>query len=55
MKKIISKRLNIIPNFENTNQKLSLYENNTFKYGTSICSDCSIYKIIKRVQLQKTN
>ena len=30
--KIISKRLNKTPNFENTNHKLFLDENNTFKY-----------------------
>ena len=46
--KIISERLNKVPNFENTNQKLFLDENNTFKYDNPICPNCSAYKIIKK-------
>jgi len=42
--KIISERLNKTPNFENTNQKLFLDDNNTFKYDTQICHDCSTHK-----------
>ena len=46
--KIISERLNKVPNFENTNQKLFLDENKTFKYDTPICPDCGAHKIIKK-------
>ena len=42
--KIISERLNKTPNFENTNQKLFLDDNTTFKYDTQICHDCSTHK-----------
>ena len=54
--KIISERLNKSPNFENTNQKLFLDENNTFKYDTPICPVCESHKIIKkRYNNKKTN
>ena len=46
--KIISKRLNKTPNFENTNHKLFLDENNTFKYDDPICPVCGSHKIIKK-------
>lgn len=46
--KIISERLNKVPNFENTNQKLFLDENNTFKYDIPICPNCGSHKIIKK-------
>ena len=51
--KIISERLNKMPNFENTNQKLFLDENNTFKYDTPICPDCGAHKIIKKGTITK--
>ncbi len=51
--KIISERLNKVPNFENTNQKLFLDENNTFKYDNPICHNCSAYKIIKKGTITK--
>ena len=51
--KIISERLNKMPNFENTNQKLFLDENNTFKYDTPICPDCGAHKIIKKGSITK--
>lgn len=38
--KIISERLNKNPKIKNTNQKLLLDENNTFKYDNSICPVC---------------
>ncbi len=42
--KIISERLNKVPNFENTNQKLFLDENKTFKYDNPICPNCGPHK-----------
>ena len=48
--KIISERLNKVPNFENTNQKLFLDENNTFKYDNPICSNWCPIKLLKKVQ-----
>ena len=51
--KIISERFNKVPNFENTNQKLFLDENNTFKYDNSICPNCGAYKIIKKGMITK--
>lgn len=48
IKKIISEILNKTPNFENTNHKLFLDENNTFKYDNPICSVCWSLKIIKK-------
>ena len=46
--KIISERLNKNPKIENTNQKLFLDENNTFKYDNPICPVCGSHKIIKK-------
>ena len=40
IKKIISEILNKTPNFENTNHKLFLDENTTFKYDNPIYSVC---------------
>ena len=51
--KIISKRLNKTPNFENTNHKLFLDENNTFKYDNPICPVCGSHKIIKKGTIKK--
>jgi hypothetical protein len=45
--KLISERLNKNPKIENTNQKLFLDENNTFKYNNPICPVCGSHKIIK--------
>lgn len=52
-KKIISERLNKTPNFENTNYKLFLDENNTFKYDNPICPVCGSHKIIKKGTIKK--
>ena len=46
--KIISERLNKTPNLENTNHKLFLDANNTFKYDNPICPVCGSHKIIKK-------
>ena len=46
--KIISERLNKNPKIENTNQKLFLDENNTFRYDNPICPVCGSHKIIKK-------
>lgn len=51
--KIISERLNKTPNFENTNHKLFLDENNTFKYDNPIYPVCENYKIIKKGTIKK--
>ena len=51
--KIISERLNKSPKIENTNQKLFLDENNTFKYDTPICPVCGSHKIIKKGTITK--
>ena len=51
--KIISERSNKVPNFENTNQKLFLDENNTFKYDIPICPNCGAHKIIKKGTITK--
>ncbi|MBE6507931.1 MAG: transposase [Methanobrevibacter sp.] len=51
--KIISERLNKVPNFENTNSKLFLDENNTFKYDTPIYPVCGSHKIIKKGTITK--
>ena len=51
--KIISERLNKVPNLENTNQKLFLDENNTFKYNNPICPNCGSHKIIKKGTITK--
>ena len=51
--KIISERLNKVPNFENTNQKLFLDENNTFKYNNPICPNCAAHIIIKKGTITK--
>ena len=51
--KIISERLNKVPNFENTNSKLFLDENNTFKYDNPICPVCGSHKIIKKGTIKK--
>ena len=53
--KIISDRLNKNIKIENTNQKLLLDENNTFKYNNPICSVCGSHKIIKKGAITKTN
>ena len=52
-KKIISERLNKNSKFENTNQKLFLDENNTFKYDNPICPVCGSHKIIKKGTITK--
>ena len=46
--KIISERLNKNSKIDNTNQKLFLDENNTFKYDNPICPVCGSHKIIKK-------
>ena len=51
--KIISERLNKSPEIENTNQKLFLDENNTFKYDKPICPVCGSHKIIKKSTITK--
>ena len=51
--KIISERLNKSPEIKNTNQKLFLDENNTFKYDNPICSVCGSHKIIKKGTITK--
>ena len=51
--KIISERLNKTPNLENTNHKLFLDENNTFKYDNPICPVCGSHKIIKKGTITK--
>jgi hypothetical protein len=51
--KIISERLNKSPKIENTNQKLFLDENNTFKYDNPICPVCGSHKIIKKGTITK--
>lgn len=51
--KIISERLNKNPKIENTNQKLILDENNTFKYDNPICPVCGSHKIIKKGTITK--
>ena len=52
-KKIISERLNKSTKIENTNQKLFLDENNTFKYDNPICPVCGSHKIIKKGNITK--
>ena len=52
-KKIISERLNKDPKIKNTNQKLFLDENNTFKYDNPICPVCRSHKIIKKGTITK--
>jgi hypothetical protein len=51
--KLISERLNKNPKIENTNQKLFLDENNTFKYDNPICPVCGSHKIIKKGTITK--
>ena len=51
--KIISERLNKNPKIENTNQKLLLDENNTFKYDNPTCPVCGAHKIIKKGKITK--
>ena len=51
--KIISERLDKNPKIENTNQKLFLDENNTFKYDNLICPICGSHKIIKNGTITK--
>ena len=51
--KIISERLNKSTKIENTNQKLFLDENNTFKYDNPICPVCGSHKIIKKGNITK--
>ena len=51
--KIISERLNKSSKIENTNQKLFLDENNTFKYDNLICPVCGSHKIIKKGTITK--
>ena len=51
--KIISERLNKTVNLENTNYKLFLDENNTFKYDNPICPVCGSHKIIKKGTITK--
>ena len=45
--------MNKVPNFENTNQKLFLDENKTFKYDTQICPNYRSHKIIKNSTITK--
>lgn len=51
--KIISERLNKVPNFENTNSKLFLDKNNIFKYDNAIYPNCRSHKIIKKGTITK--
>ena len=51
--KIISERLNKHSKIENTNQKLFLDENNTFKYDNPICPVCGSHNIIKKGTITK--
>ena len=51
--KLISERLNKNPKIENTNQRLFLDENNTFKYDNPICPVCGSHKIIKKGTITK--
>ena len=51
--KIISGKLNKNPKIENTNHKLFLDENNTFKYDNPICPVCGSHKIIKKGTITK--
>lgn len=52
-KKSFQKRLNKTPNFENTNHKLFLDENNIFKYDNPMCPVCESHKIIKKSTIKK--
>ena len=45
--------MNKTPNFENTNHKLFLDENNTFKYNNHIYPVCGSHKIIKKGTIKK--
>lgn len=51
--KIISERLDKNPKIENTNKKLMLDENNTFKYDNLIYPICGSHKIIKKDTITK--
>ena len=51
--KIISGKLNKNPKIENTNHKLFLDENNTFRYDNPICPVCGSHKIIKKRTITK--
>ena len=51
--KIISGKLNKNPKIENTNHKLFLDENNTFRYDNPICPVCGSHKIIKKGTITK--
>ena len=51
--KIISGKLNKNPKIENTNHKLFLDENNTFRYDNPICPICGSHKIIKKGTITK--
>ena len=51
--KIISGKLNKNPKIENTNHKLFLDENNTFRYDNPICPVCGRHKIIKKGTITK--
>ena len=53
LKKIISERLNKYPRIKNTNQKLFLDENNTFKYDNPLCPVFGSHKIIKKGTITK--
>ena len=50
--KLISERLNKSLNIENTNHKLFLDENNTFRYDNPICPVCGSHKINKKTKKQ---
>ena len=51
--KIISERFNKNLKIENTDQKLLLDENNTFKYDNPLCPICGNHKIIKKGTITK--
>ena len=46
--KIISERLNKVPEIENINKELFLDENNVFSYVNPVCPVCGSHKIIKK-------
>ena len=51
--KIISERLNKVPEIENINKELFLDENNVFSYVNPVCPVCGSHKIIKKGKIVK--
>ena len=51
--KIISERLNKVPEIENINKELFLDENNVFSYVNPVCPVCGSHKIIKKGNIVK--